>query len=111
MKGSHEVGKKDAGKFAEEVKEYRGLLEVRLVERLKDADRGGTIEEVRSLIFNAWTDDLQMYLARMLEWLNTNVDDVDSATVILISDTWNYFPHRELEGRCPVESFNQHLVA
>jgi hypothetical protein len=77
------------------------------IDRLRclfEAEGTLTAERIQQVVFEADNTDLQTFISFMLAALSCNeIDDVDQATLQLIQDAWNYFPHRCLDGKCPAE--------
>jgi hypothetical protein len=82
---------------------HRMLAEERIAHLLQDADSFITLDKVKNLIFEAEPADNRSYLIAMLSAVNCDVADIDDASLQVIQDAWNYFPHRFLNSRCPAE--------
>jgi hypothetical protein len=86
------------------IKTHRLLIEQHLTMLLLGAESSVTFAKVKALIFEADTTDLNTYVAAMCAELRCyDIYDTDGTLLEIIQDAWNYFPHRFLDGRCPVE--------
>ena len=64
----------------------------------------GLLDTIKKMIFDFASEDFRLYLFAMLKAFRYHdIDDIDQATLQVIQDAWNYFPHRFLNGRCPAE--------
>ena len=80
------------------------LTEERLAHVLQDEGSAKTVDDIKKLIFEEEAADFGSYVTALLAALNCyDVQDTDDATLQVIQDAWNYFPHRFLNGRCPAE--------
>ncbi len=83
--------------------EYRALLSARISFLLERFGSEATREDIERLILeeDGATHPSECF-ADLLMLFNASEDDLDSL-LLVIQDTWNYFPHRSLGGRCPAE--------
>jgi hypothetical protein len=85
---------------------HRTLIEARLSKFLKQSGSTETVEEIKNLIFEGAPQDFKSYVDYLLSTFENPESTVDiDAALPVIQDAWNYFPHRFLNGRCPVEVF------
>jgi len=83
---------------------YRILTEERVQHLLDNVDNAASLDTIKTVIYEFASEDFQLYLITMLKAFRyDDIDDVDEATLQVIQDAWNYFPHRFLNGRCPAE--------
>jgi hypothetical protein len=91
---------------AQTMQRYRTFTEERLKELLAASRSSMNLESVKQLIFEAKGSDFQSYLSDMLAALQcNNISGMKDSALQVIQDAWNYFPHRFLGGRSPVEHF------
>lgn len=85
-----------------EIKTTRDELELQITQLLEATNSKSTVEDVKQVIYdetgnNAFTELLEMF----------NIDQatpVNPAQVTeTLTDAWNYFPHKAIGGRAPVE--------
>jgi len=89
----------------EEIDEYKMEVEADVNQLLEDTGSDFTLDDVRDVIYNEEeNDDMQKVIAMF--------DDGDPANlsnaVEVATDTWNYFPHKILEGLSPAEILLKH---
>ncbi len=68
---------------------------------LSKMDTKLTWEDMRYIIYN---EEPKKGTEKMIDWLDLS-DDIDKANDVLqvINDAWNFFPHKKLDGLCPIE--------
>jgi len=80
------------------------LTEERIQHLLDNVENAASLDTIKGLIYDFESDDFKLYLFVMMKAFRCkDIDDVDEATLQVIQDAWNYFPHRFLNGRCPAE--------
>jgi hypothetical protein len=80
------------------------LTEERIQHLLDNVENAASLDTIKGLIYDFESDEFKLYLFAMLKAFRyKEIDDVDQATLQVIQDAWNYFPHRFLNGRCPAE--------
>ena len=80
------------------------LTEERVQHLLDNVENAASLDTIKEMIFNFAGENFNFYLFAMLKAFRyDDIDDVDAATLQVIQDAWNYFPHRFLKGRCPAE--------
>jgi len=86
------------------VETYRMLTEERIQHLLDNVENAASLDTIKGLIYDFESDEFKLYLFAMMKpFRYKDIDDVDEATLQVIQDAWNYFPHRFLNGRCPAE--------
>jgi hypothetical protein len=94
----------DRNQNARTIETYRMLTEERVQHLLDNAENAASLDTIKTMIYDFASEDFRLYLFAMLRAFRfDDIDDVDEATVQVIQDAWNYFPHRFLNGRCPAE--------
>ena len=87
------------------IAKYRASVEVRLAALLLRAGSSVTLDDYKRAIFNG--PDVSQFRTYLMEALEVfDCSDIDSASheiISVIQDSWNYFPHRCLNRRCPAE--------
>jgi hypothetical protein len=91
--------------LAREVAARRSLLNEQLTSLLRRSDSTATLHDIRTLIFNE-TDARHPseYFSDLIAMFDADRIDID-ATLPVIQDAWNYFPHRRYNGECAYERF------
>ena len=83
-----------------EIKEFRKEIEADLIEMLDETDSDFTLDDIKDVILNEKeTDDMQKVIAMFDNGDSSNLSNV----LELVSDAWNYFPHKILGGLSPAE--------
>jgi hypothetical protein len=86
------------------IAKHRRGLEVRLAALLRESGSSITVDAYKLAIFNGPDEpNFRAYLLEALDMFGCDIDSASDAVVSIIQDSWNYFPHRFLEGRCPAE--------
>jgi hypothetical protein len=86
------------------IAKHRRGVEVRLAALLRESGSSMTVESYKLGIFNGPKEpNFQAYLLEALDIFGCDIDSASDAVVSIIQDSWNYFPHRSMEGRCPAE--------
>lgn len=62
-----------------------------------------TTEEIEALVFKMGHHNFRTYVTYMVDLLPKD----DEATLQVIQDCWNYFPHHSLDGKCPAEVMSE----
>lgn len=90
----------------EQLKEERREIEKYINELLRKVKSDFTFEDVKRAIYNE-TD--QSDLTEIIAMFDTGEGEDDELSNILdiLTDAWNYFPHKILGGKSPSEMVNQ----
>ncbi len=99
-----------------QILERRKEIEQELVEMLKETDppslklRTGrerfTLEDIKEIIYNEEENDDMMKVVAMFD---RGGDATEIENVLeLVTDAWNYFPHKVLGGISPAEKLLEH---
>lgn len=84
----------------------RKEIEQELVEMLKETESDFTLDHVREAIYNEEDNDDMMKVVAMFD---RGGDASELSNVLeLVSDAWNYFPHKVLGGISPAEKLLEH---
>lgn len=86
-----------------EILERRKEIEKELIEMLKETKSDFSLQNVKDTIFyEEDSDDMQKVIAMF-----DRGGDVSELSNILelVSEAWNYFPHKALKGLSPTEKF------
>ncbi|OGY51342.1 MAG: hypothetical protein A3A02_04745 [Candidatus Buchananbacteria bacterium RIFCSPLOWO2_01_FULL_39_33] len=85
----------------QQILERRKEIEQELVEMLKETESDFTLDHVRDVIFHEEDNDDMMKVVAMLD---RGGDASELSDVLeLVTDAWNYFPHKVLGGISPAE--------
>ena len=85
----------------QQILERRKEIEKDLAEMLKETESNFSLQNVKDSIFNEEeSDDMQKVIAMF-----DRGGDISELNNILelVSDAWNYFPHKALKGLSPME--------
>lgn len=85
----------------QQILERRKEIEQELVEMLKEIQSDFTLDHVRDAIYNEEDNDDMMKVVAMFD---RGGDASELENVLeLVTDAWNYFPHKVLGGISPAE--------
>jgi len=85
----------------QQILEHRKEIEQELVEMLKETESDFTLDHVRDVIFHEEDNDDMMKVVAMFD---RGGDASELSNVLeLVTDAWNYFPHKTLGGISPAE--------
>ena len=87
----------------QQILEKRKEIESELVELLKETESDFTLEHVRDAIYHEEDSDDMMKVTAMFD--NGGGATELSNVLELVTDAWNYFPHKILGGISPAEKF------
>ena len=92
----------------QQILERRKEIEQELVDMLKETESDFTLDHVRDAIYDEEDNDDMMKVVAMFD---RGGDASELSNVLeLVTDAWNYFPHKILGGISPAEKilkFNQ----
>jgi hypothetical protein len=106
----------DKRQTIEEILKRRKGIEQKLVEMLKDTESDFTLDHVREAIYNEEDNDDMMRVVAMfdrgacppkLQCRRGDASELDNI-LELVTDAWNYFPHKVLGGISPAEKLLEH---
>jgi len=84
-----------------QILERRKKLEQELVDMLKETESDFTLDHVRDAIYHEEDNDDMMKVVAMFD---RGGDASELSNVLeLVTDAWNYFPHKVLGGISPAE--------
>jgi hypothetical protein len=89
----------------EEILAQRKEIEADLSELLKETGSDFGLEDIKTVIYNEQeTDDMQDVIMMLDDGNPENLSNV----IETVTDAWNYFPHKILNGLCPMEKILEH---
>jgi hypothetical protein len=78
----------------------RREIEKYIIALLKKVKSDFTLEDIKAAIYNETeTDDM----TKIIAMFDTGVGDELSNILDVVTDAWNYFPHKALGGKSPEE--------
>ncbi len=90
----------------QQILERRKEIEQELVEMLKETESDFTLDHIREAIYNEEDNDDMMKVVAMFD---RGGDATELENVLeLVTDAWNYFPHKALSGISPAEVLLKH---
>jgi len=90
----------------QQILERRKEIEQELVEMLKETESDFTLDHIRDVIFHEEDNDDMMKVVAMFD---RGGDASELSNVLeLVTDAWNYFPHKVLNGLSPAEKLLEH---
>lgn len=90
----------------QQILERRKEIEQELVDMLKETESDFTLDYVRDVIFHEEDNDDMMKAVAMFD---RGGDASELSNVLeLVTDAWNYFPHKALGGISPAEKLLEH---
>lgn len=90
----------------QQILERRKEIEQELVDMLKETKSDFTLDHVRGTIFHEKDNDDMMKVMAMFD---RGGDASELSNVLeLVTDAWNYFPHKILGGISPAEKLLEH---
>ena len=89
-----------------QILERRKEIEQELLDMLKETESDFTLDHVRDVIFHEEDNDDMMKVVAMFD---RGGDASELSNVLeLVTDAWNYFPHKVLGGISPAEKLLEH---
>ena len=89
----------------EEIIEYRMEIEADINDLLDVTGSDFTLDDVKETIYEEEdNDDMQKVIAMFDDGNPVNLSNV----IELVTDAWNYFPHKALAGLSPAEKLLEH---
>ena len=90
----------------QQIIERRKEIEQELEEMLKETESDFTLDHIRDVIFHEENNDDMMKVAAMFD---RGGDASELSNVLeLVTDAWNFFPHKVLGGISPAEKLLEH---
>ena len=86
-----------------EVLQERKEIEECIVELLERTESDFSLADVKDVIYNEKEQEDMMHVMAMFD---RGRPDELSEVLDLVTDAWNYFPHKALDGKCPTEMVN-----
>lgn len=89
----------------EEIIEYRREIEADINDLLDETKSDFTLDDVKETIYEEEdNDDMQKVIAMFDDGNPENLSNI----IELVTDAWNYFPHKLLGGLSPTEKLLEH---
>ena len=89
-----------------QILQRRKEVEQELLDMLKETESDFTMDHVRDVIYNEEENDDMMKVVAMFDH---GGDPSELSNVLeLVTDAWNYFPHKLLDGLSPAEKLLEH---
>jgi hypothetical protein len=85
----------------QEILDHQKEIERELVEMLKETESDFTLQHVKDAIFYEEETDNMMKVVAMFD-RGGDASELDNI-LELVTDAWNYFPHKALNGKSPAE--------
>lgn len=90
----------------QQILERRKEIEQELVDMLKETESDFSLDHIRDVIFHEEDNDDMMKVVAMFD---RGGDASELSNVLeLVTDAWNYFPHKILCGISPAEKLLEH---
>ena len=88
--------------FAFEIEEIRRMIEKNISIMLGYYQVDITLDKIKEIIFNEKDGKELNFLA---DYFSKKIDNIEEMNQVLqlVNDGWNYFPHKCLNGLCPME--------
>lgn len=90
----------------QQILERRKEIEQELVDMLKEIESDFTLDHVRDAIYHEEDNDDMMKVVAMFD-RGGNTSELNNV-LELVTDAWNYFPHKILGGISPAEKLLEH---
>jgi len=90
----------------QQILERQKEIEQELVDMLKETESDFTLDHIRDVIFHEDDNDDMMKVVAMFD-RGGDASEL-SAVLELVTDAWNYFPHKVLGGISPAEMILKH---
>ena len=84
-----------------QILDRRKEIEEELLEMLKETESGFGLDDIKAAIYNEEESDDMMKVVAMFD-RGGDASELDNI-LELVSDAWNYFPHKILNGLSPAE--------
>ena len=89
----------------QQILERRKEIEQELVEMLKETESDFSLQDVQDAIFNEEDND---DMTKVIAMFDRGGDASELSNILeLVTDAWNYFPHKILNGLCHAEFLTQ----
>lgn len=91
----------------EDIDEYKAEVEADINQLLEDAGSDFTLDDIKDVVYNEEdTGDMQKIIAMF----DTGEEGGPELSTVLevVTDAWNYFPHKILSGLSPAEVSFRH---
>lgn len=90
----------------QQILEHRKEIEQELVEILKETESDFTLDHIRDVIYHEDDNDDMMKVVAIFD---RGGDASELENILeLVTDAWNYFPHKVLDGISPAEKLLEH---
>lgn len=89
-------------KTPKSILDTRKEIEMEIIDLLEEVNSDFTLDDVKQVIYSEnESDDIQKIIA-MFDTGDSNTVSLDTV-METVTDAWNYFPHKVLDGLCPQE--------
>ena len=93
-------------KTKQQILERRKEIEQELLGMLKETESDFTLDHVRDVIYNEEEND---DMRKVVAMFDHGGDPSELSNVLeLVTDAWNYFPHKLLDGLSPAKKLLEH---
>src|SRR3989344_8018346 len=93
-------------KSKQQILERRNEIEQELMDMLKETESDFTLDHVQDVIYHEEDNDDMMKVVAMFD---RGGDASELSNVLeLVTDAWNYFPHKVLGGLSPADKLLEH---
>ena len=92
----------------EQIFERREEIEKEILELLEETKSDFGLEDIKEIIYNEEDQDDLVHVMAMFD--NGQGLSKMSAVLDAMNDAWNYFPHKCLDGFCPMEKVLEHKL-
>ena len=85
----------------QQILDRRKEIEQELVDMLKETDSDFSLQDVKDAIFNEEDND---DMTKVIAMFDRGGDASELSNILeLVTDAWNYFPHKTLNGLSPAD--------
>ena len=90
----------------QQIIERRKEIEKELLELLEETKSDFGLDDIKEIIYN---EDGQDDLTKVIAMFDCGQGLAEMNEILeIINDAWNYFPHKYLDGLCPMEKILEH---
>ena len=90
----------------QQILERRKKIEHELTDMLEEAESDFTLDHIRDVLFHEDDNDDMMKVVAMFD-RGGDISEMENI-LELVTDAWNYFPHKVLGGISPAEMILKH---
>lgn len=89
----------------DKILQRRKEIEQELEELLEQTESNFCLEDIKEIIYN---EEDQDDLTDVIAMFDRGQPEEMETTLELVTDAWNYFPHKSLGGLCPMEKVKEY---